>query len=184
MIKLRIYDPRILAIDLRHRRFGFAVFEGHRRLLGWGIRVYKAVGEVEAAMASQRLAVLLKSYSPSSIVVTKERWDRGQIDSNMRLLDEAITREATAHSIPVCYIRQSDVRYSFLRLGCETRYEIASTLASIFPELIWKLPLKRQVWQSEHPRMIMFDAIAIGFAYWQHESTLIPPPTDSGPNTR
>ena len=176
MIKLRIYDPRILAIDLRHRRFGFAVFEGHGCLLGWGVRVYKAVGEAEAVMASQRLAALLKSYSPSSIVVTKERWDRGQISSNMRLLDEAIMREATAHSIPISYIRQNDVRFSFLRLGCETRYEIASALARIFPELVWKLPLKRRLWQSEHPRMIMFDAIAIGFAYWQHKSTRIRPP--------
>lgn len=176
MIKLRIYDPRILAIDLRHRRFGYAVFEGHRVLLGWGRRVYKATGEVEAAMASQRLALLLKSYSPSSIVVTRERWDRARGSLNMRSLEEAIMRVASAHSIPIYSISQNDVRASFRNLGCETRYEIASALARIFPELAWKLPLERQPWQSEHPRMIIFDAIALGLAYWQHESTRIFPP--------
>jgi hypothetical protein len=30
-------DRRILAIALRSRRFGFAVFEGPNRLLDWGI---------------------------------------------------------------------------------------------------------------------------------------------------
>ena len=37
-----------------------------------------------------------------------------------------------------------------------------------FPESIWGLPPKRQVWQSERLRMTMFDAVALGLAYWQH----------------
>jgi hypothetical protein len=37
----------------------------------------------------------------------------------------------------------------------------------MFPELLWKLPPKRRIWESEHPIMAMFDAVALGFAYWQ-----------------
>ena len=84
-MSLRIYDPVVLAIDLRHRRFGYAVFEGHRMLRDSGLRVYRAVGEEEAEMASRRLDVLLKSFSPSAIVVKKERWDRAQTNSTSNL---------------------------------------------------------------------------------------------------
>src|SRR5580693_9338833 len=98
---LRIYDPIILAIDLRHRRFGYAVFEGHRTLLDWGVRVYPTLGELEAAMAGKRLGALSGLFSPSVIVVKKERWESAQTSSHMRNLVEAFTREAFAHSIQI-----------------------------------------------------------------------------------
>jgi hypothetical protein len=148
-MNLRIYDPTILAIDLRHRRFGYAVFEGHRQLRDSGLKVYRAVGEVEAAMASKRLEVLLKSFSPSAIVVKRERWDRAQTSSHIRSLVEATTRVASAHSVSIMLIGDDDVRKTFRNMGCETREEIAAALARIFPELLWKLPPKRRAWQSD-----------------------------------
>jgi hypothetical protein len=165
---LRIYDPRILAIDLRHRRFGYAVYEGHRALLDYGVRVYPAIGEAEAEMVKRRLAQLVKLFSPSVIVLKKERVDRAQTSVHMQILVEAIVSGASAHAIPICQLQQSQVSESFSKLGCETREETASALARIFPELVWKLPPRRNLWQSEHPRMTVFDAIALGFAYWQH----------------
>jgi hypothetical protein len=141
-----------------------------------GLRVYRAVGEAEAAMASKRLAVLLKSFSPSAIVVKRERWDRAQTSSHIRSLVEVMISVASAHSIPIALVRQDDVRKTFQSLDCETRDEIAAALARIFPELAWRLPPKRRAWQSEHPRMAMFDAIALGLAYWHHPSTELPVP--------
>lgn len=176
MIHLRIYDPIILAIDLRHRRFGYAVFEGHRLLLDWGVRVYRAVGDVEAAMASKRIAALLRLYSPSAIVLKKERLDRVHTSAHIRILVEAVRREASVHAIPICLLEQSQISEAFRNLGCDTREEIADALARIFPELHWHLPPKRQPGHSEHPRMTVFDAIALGLTYWQAKGTEIPPP--------
>ena len=177
-MNLRIYDPTILAIDLRHRRFGYAVFEGHRTLHDSGLRVYSAVGEEEAKMASKRLAVLLESFAPSAIVIKRERWDRAQTSPHIRSLVEVVTRVASAHSVSICLIRDDDVRQTFRNMGCETRDEIAAGLARIFPELHWKLPPKRRPWQSEHPRMAIFDAVALGLAYWQHQSYKLPAPSE------
>jgi hypothetical protein len=177
-MRLRIYDPRILAIDLRHRRFGYAVFEGHRMVLDWGVRVYRAIGDAEAEMARKRLGALLALFTPSAIVMTKERLDRAQISSHMRVLVEAVRREASAHAIPIYLIEQYQVRQTFFNLGCNTKDEIATTIARIFPELRWDLPLQRELGQSEHPRMTVFDAIALGLAYWQHGGTRIPPPPE------
>jgi hypothetical protein len=173
-MKLRIYDPKILAIDLRHRRFGYAVFEGPRLLRDSGLRVYRAVGEAEAAMASKRLAALLESHSPSAIVVKTERWDRAQTSTHIRSLVEVMTHAASAHSIPIFLVGNDDVRRTFRNMDCETRDDIAAVLARMFPELSWRLPPKRRAWQSEHPRMAMFDAIALGLAFWQvHGGELI-----------
>ena len=177
-MNLRIYDPRILAIDLRHRRFGYAVFEGHRTLHDSGLRVYRAVGEEEAGMASKRLAMLLQSFAPSAIVIKRERWDRALTNPHIRSLVEVVTKVASAHSVSICLIEGDDVRQTFRNFGCETRDEIAAALARIFPDLFWKLPPKRRAWQSEHPRMAMFDAIALGLAYWQHRSTRLPAPPE------
>ncbi len=173
MIKLRIHDPRILAIDLRHRRFGFAVFEGPRRLLGWGVRIYPATGEAEASMMSNRLIGLLKLYSPSVIVVTKERWDRAESNPRIRALAEEILRLANAGQIPIRAIGQMQIRRSFLPMESETRQEIAASLAHIFPELAARLPPERRAWESEHSVMTVFDAVALGLTYWLQDSESI-----------
>jgi hypothetical protein len=177
-MKLRIYDPRILAIDLRHRRFGFAVFEGHRNLVGWGARLYPATGEPEVAMMSERLTALLKLYSPSAIVTTQERWDRALISGHICSLEEEILRLAAIHSIAIHAIRQAQVRQSFQNLGCETRFQTAASLTRIFPELLPRLPLARRLWDSEHSSMTIFDAVALGLAYWQHENVNVFEPDD------
>jgi hypothetical protein len=57
-----------------------------------------------------------------------------------------------------------------LNLGCSTKVEISTALARVFPELVWRLPPERKAWESEHPRQTVFDAIALGLAYWQHET--------------
>jgi hypothetical protein len=120
----------------------------------------------------------LKSFSPSAIIVKRERWERAQISSHIRSLVEVMTRVGSTHSIPILLIGDDDVRKTFRNLGCDTRDEIAAALARIFPELVWRLPPKRRAWQSEHPRMAMFDAIALGLAYWQHQSSALPVPPE------
>lgn len=169
-MKLLIYDPRVLALDLRHRRFGFAVFEGHKRLLDWGVRVYPATGDQEAAIVQRKLANLIRLSGPSFIVIKEERWMQARSNDHMRNIVEAVIHIASAHTVRVVVLEEKLVRASFAVMSCTTREEIAAALARIFPELIWELPPKRKRWQSEHPRMTVFDAVALGLAYWHHPS--------------
>jgi hypothetical protein len=172
---LRIYDPTLLAIDLRHRRFGYAVFEGHRNLLDCGVRVYGGGGESEVDMARKRLAALFKMFSPSAIVLSKERVDRSQIRSQLRVLVDAVRLEATSNAIPIYVLEQDQLRQTFFNMGCKSKEEIASALARIFPELRWSLPPERVLGDPEHSRMTVFDAIATGLAYWQHSCARLSP---------
>jgi hypothetical protein len=167
MMKLRIYDPRILVLDLRHRRFGYAVFEGHRSLLDWGVRVYPAVGEAETILAMKRLDGLIGLFNPSAIVVKKERWKYPDAQSGMQSVVKAVSILASARSIPVHLVPQSDLLAAFAPLGGKTREEMAEVLTRIYPDLLWYMPPKRKIWQAEHSRMTVFDAVALGLTYWQ-----------------
>jgi hypothetical protein len=46
------------------------------------------------------------------------------------------------------------------------KYEVASALALQFPALASRLPPRRKCWQSEDYRMGIFDAAALGVAYF------------------
>ena len=62
---------RVLAIDPVTRGFGFAVLDGPRLLVDWGVRATKPSPKpVEQSL--RELAALLESYSPDRVVV--EDW--------------------------------------------------------------------------------------------------------------
>ncbi len=172
-MKLRIYDPVVLAIDLRHRRLGYAAFQGHRTLLEWGQRYYPAVGDAEREIAERRLSKLLSGIAPDLILLKQERWDRAHTDVHLANPIAALQGEAVRRSVPIRLIQDNAIREAFEMFGCRTKPEIAATLASIFPELLSNIPPPRKVWQAEHPRMSVFDAIALGVAYWHREQNQI-----------
>jgi hypothetical protein len=167
---LRIYDPRVLAIDLRNRRSGFAVFEGPRNLLDSGTTV---LSSVQAEFVMNRFSDLLRMSLPSIIVVRKDRWENMSSDSSARHSIEMLTRESESREIQIRVLEKNAMSATFRNLGCATKAEITTALARIFPELVWQLPPRRMAWESEHPRQSVFDAIALGLAYWQHEAITI-----------
>jgi hypothetical protein len=168
-MKLRIYDPVVMAFDLRHRRFGYAAFLGHHTLLEWGQRVYPAVGDAERELARKRILKLLTEHRPDLILLKQERWDRGHTDLHLANVLSALREEAQAKSIPIRLIQNQSVTITFSVYGCETKYDIASKLTGMFPELLPSLPPRRKPWQAEHPRMRVFEAVALGVAYWLQE---------------
>lgn len=169
-MRLRIYDPRVLAIDLRNRRSGFAIFEDPRNLLDFGTTVLPSAPS-ESAM--KRFADLLRVSLPSIIVVRKDRWESMKLDSTGRHVIEMLTYVSETREIQIRAVEQDAIIATFRNLGCATKAEMSTALANIFPELVWQLPPKRKVWQSEHSRQTVFDAIALGLAYWQHETERI-----------
>lgn len=173
---LRSHDRRILAIALRSRRFGFAVFEGPNRLLDWGMVFYSPNDGMERAATSKRVASLLALFIPSVVVVAKTRLQNGHNGSAVRPILRLIRREASCRLIPVHVMKKTEVREVFHLAHVKSKYEIAATMAQMFPELLWKLPPKRRIWESEHPILAMFDAVAFGFAFWQHDGAHDPAP--------
>ena len=168
------HEWRILAIALRSRRFGFAVFEGPIRLLNWGMVFYPLNNGVQQKAASKRVASLLTLSVPSVVVVGQTRLLNVSDGSGVRPILRSIRREASSRLIPVCLMKKTEVGEVFRLVHAESKHEIASMLAQMFPELLCKLPPERKIWESEHPIMTMFDAVALGFAYWQQDVEVDP----------
>jgi hypothetical protein len=159
-------QKRVMALDIRSRSFGFVVFEGPNHILDWGIRSFRAGVNAVKIPAAKKLLALLDEFTPSAIVI-RERESRRSTRKTKMLA--TIEKQAHNHRISVRFISRRDVNRAFV--GFESnKYEVASALAKQFPALASKLPPKRKCWQSEDYRMGIFDAAAVGVAYYTRRS--------------
>src|ERR1700721_2996634 len=60
---------RVLALEIRASKFGFAVLEGPDRLLDWGVRSFGEEGEALESAVSDRTGTLLDFYDPIAVVL-------------------------------------------------------------------------------------------------------------------
>jgi hypothetical protein len=153
---------RILALDVRPQRLGFAVFEGPDCLLDWGAKSFPSGAKAVRVPAGRKLAELLDEFAPAAVALRKRTARRTKKYLRMTGLVE---REAGKRRIPLRFVTRSMVKKAFA--GHErNKHEIATALAARFPELAPKLPPKRKCWQSEDYRIHLFDAAALGLAYF------------------
>jgi hypothetical protein len=167
-------EKRILALDVRPRSFGYVVFEGPDRLLDWGARSFRrGVNAIRIPLA-EKIGVLLDECAPA-VVIAKESQRRKKINSGKRRRKlDVIARKARQRGIPVRVLSRSAVRKAFAGNGLQTKHQVASALAERFPELGPILPPKRKIWQSEDYRMSIFDAAALGVAYFNRGRSVEP----------
>jgi hypothetical protein len=112
----------------------------------------------------------MRNCSPASIVVKQQRTLRLSRNSTGEPILKAILSAAEKRGIPVHFLGRDEIHTAFRVFQVRTKDDIACVLVRIFPELLIRLPPKRKKWQSEPHRMILFDAIATGFAYWHRFS--------------
>lgn len=168
----------VLAIEARRSRFGYALFEGPKRLLDWGGSAVPAelTGKAATEAARKRITSALRRCHPVVAVVRRPRKMRNEKGVAPGPIWRTIVTEATALSIPVYCVSNREVRDAFRLLQGGTKEQIAELLVGIFPELLTRLPPKRKKWQPEYRGMIVFDAVAVGFAYWHRNGMQFPPP--------
>ena len=152
-------EKRVLALHVHSRSFGFVVFEGPNRILDWGIKSFRRGVNAVKIPAAKKLLVLLDEFTPSTIVVRERETRR-----NRRML-AAIERQARSRRIPVRFISREDVNRAFVGFEAN-KYEVASVLAKQFPALASRLPPRRKFYESEDYRIGIFDAAAVGVAYF------------------
>src|SRR6266853_3466127 len=155
-------ERRVLALDVHPRSFGFVVFEGPNRMLDWGVRSFRTGVNAVKISAAQKFLALLDEFRPSAVVVRERLTRRTAGHTKMLATSES---QARSRRIPARYLSRRDVNRAFV--GFESnKYEVASALAQQFPALASRLPPRRKCWQSEDYRMGIFDAAAVGVAYF------------------
>ena len=160
----------MLALDVHPQSFGFVVFEGPNQILDWGVRSFRTGVNAVKIPAATRFLALLDEFRPSAVVIG-ERLARKTAKQAKMLA--TIRRQARYRGIPVRCISRGDVNRAFV--GFESnKYEVASALAQQFPDLAVRLPPRRKCWQSEDYRMGIFDAAALGVAYFVRREKRLP----------
>lgn len=163
-------ETQILALDVRHSRMGYTLFSGPKRLLDWGICTVPSRCNDRIEWMRGRATAIMRNCSPASIVVKQQRTLRLSRNSTGEPILKAILSAAEKRGIPVHFLGRDEIHTAFRVFQVRTKDDIACVLVRIFPELLIRLPPKRKKWQSEPHRMILFDAIATGFAYWHRFS--------------
>ena len=163
-------ETHILALDVRHSRIGYALFSGSKQLLDWGAITVPPRCNNRAHWIRQRMATLLRYGSPAFIVMKQRRQAKLPGGANGEPILETIRSATEEHGIPMQVLGRDEIHSAFRVFQARTKDEIACALVGIFPELLGRLPPKRKKWQPEPRGMIVFDAIATGFAYWQRPS--------------
>lgn len=155
---------RILALDLRSRKFGFAVLEGPRRLLDWGIKGYRTHRDL-AHVVQKRISPILTLFSPDAVILEMDSYAKNG-EPRRQIILSAIQAEVLRRSINLVFVRRDEVQDLLGKTERATKQKVAAYIVLLFPELTWKLPQERKPWQSEHYNMAVFDAISLALAYW------------------
>jgi len=160
-------DKRVLALDVHPRSFGFVLFEGPNQMLDWGLRSFRTGVNAVKIPAATKFLALLDEFRPSAVLIGERPARRAAKQIKMLA---TIKRQARRRRIPVRFISRRDVNRAFVGFH-SNKYEVASALARQFPDLALRLPPKRKCWETEHYRMGIFDAAALGVAYFARRRT-------------
>ncbi len=162
-------EKRIISFDIRPSSLGFVVFEGPERLLDWGAKSFRGGMNAVQEPAAAKLRKLFDEFAPAAAVL------RETTDKASSKLVSTLLREARRHRVAIKPISRREVQKTFAG-HTRNKYEVAGELAKRFGELAWMLPPKRKPWQSEDYRMRIFDAAALGTAYFARSAARDSPP--------
>jgi Holliday junction resolvasome RuvABC endonuclease subunit len=155
--------PRILAITPSTRGFGYAVLEGHKTLVDWGVR---SVEGDKNAGSIKKVEELIAHYNPQAMVLEDTGIKGSRRSPRIQALTKRLVAVAESRTIKVKLFSQTQVRRVFLGDDRGTKHALAKIIVQRFPEeLGFRLPPKRRAWMSEDSRMDIFDAVALALCF-------------------
>jgi hypothetical protein len=161
---------RLIGIEVRLSKIGFAVFESSAKLLDWGtVRFGENEGRLKGTVA-KRIQALLVLHNPNVVVVRSRNYSSAAADGKFSAILRVIRAVAKQHSAKVMILTSWQVQQQFGSHGRTTKFEIAAKLAREIEGLSWKLPHHRKPYESEHPAMLIFDAAATGLTFLERSS--------------
>lgn len=166
------YDELVLAIYPTLRGFAYTLFEAPLSPVDWGVREFE--GRDKNSPTLEAIARLCKTANPDTLVLedgvtaSSKRSDRVQ-----RLLG-LIGAMAEVEDIRLVRYSRQVIRETFHHPKI-TRQEIAQAIATYIPALSYRLPPMRKLWESEDPRLWLFDAASLALTHYARGLDAEPP---------
>lgn len=151
---------RILAVQIRAARLGYAVFESPKQLRDFGAASFPI-----AATDRSRVTRLFRLYRPVVLVLpgAGSRYPRDM--RIRRAIARIVHNEARKAHVPTARVSEKSFKSFFAQYSCRDKYHIAAVIAGRFPELAWRVPPPLDFYDPEPRQMLYFDSIALGMAY-------------------
>jgi Holliday junction resolvasome RuvABC endonuclease subunit len=151
--------PRILAIAPSTQGFGYAVVKDLNMLADWGV---KWVGKDKNKMCLVKISGLIALHEPHIVSLEDTSAKDSRRPLRIRNLTKQIIAAGKRRNIHVAVFSRQEMKRANLPDGKGTRYDLARTIADSFTDELGELlPPKRRTSMVEHPRMAMFDAVAL-----------------------
>lgn len=164
----RSHGKRILSVDAFSRGFGFAVLEGPQRLIEWGVAEARSDKRIRSL---RRIVDLLESYRPATLIMEDWAARGSRRRPRIRKLLQAISDVAQKKRIRGKRVTLQAVRKTFSPSAAFTKYQVATVVATRFPELSHHLPKPRKYsGEGEDPRIRLFGAVALALVYFDRQS--------------
>jgi hypothetical protein len=150
----------LLSLDVRRRKVGFVVVDSSNHMLDFGIKRCDSSMSNLAAEVRKRTEDLLSLFHPQTILMRVPPARIALKDTRIATILKVLRQQAEARSVRVREFQRQAIKGVFLDKGLGSKCEIASWLATQFPELAWKPLGARKSWQSEPYRTSVYDAAA------------------------
>src|ERR1700734_2911391 len=123
-------QPRILAVALSTRGFGFAVMEGQDALVRYGSK--SAEGDKNARCLAN-FKKLINFYEPDILVLSDVAGKGARRAPRIKALARQIIKVAGKHKLKVKLISAKQVKRVFFTDGQGTKHSRAEMIAQMFP---------------------------------------------------
>jgi hypothetical protein len=148
---------RLLALEVRPRRLGYAAFEMPAKLVDFGVTRFDLL-----QTGVRRATSWMDRLQPTMLVLRKIERQSRRDQRRTRAAVRLIRKSAQHNSIPVSLVTNKQLQACFRAYRVANKHQVASFLARVFPELAARLPRARKAWQRENWHMPIFDAAALG----------------------
>jgi len=161
------YPRFVLAVVPTCHGFSFVLFEGPDAPFDWGTKDIREKDKNPRTLDAVR--AIMERYRPE-VLVLEDAAHGSRRTLRIRRLFRMLSHLAVTLDIPVIRYTRKDIRACFVSVGATTKYEIAKAIAIQIPAFTHRLPPIRKIWMSEDPRQSLFDAAALGIAYYGRQA--------------
>ena len=154
----------VLAVYPFARGFAYVLFEGPDAPFDWGVKEIRV--REKNAKTIEELKKIIDRYRPEVLVVEDTGGKAPRRSERIRKLYRLLSHLAAAEYLDFHRFSRGEVRKLFAHVGAATKYEIAKVIATQLPAFAHLLPRVRKPWMNADPRQSLFDAAALGFAYF------------------
>jgi hypothetical protein len=146
------------------RGFGYVVFDEPFHLAAYGFASVRRTDKRAGAII--RFEELLEKFRPHEVIFEDVDAPGARRRQRVRELVRTLSELGRAHGLKVSTVARTAVVKCFSSAErAATKQSIAEDLGRHFPELRFKLPRPRKLWDSESERMSIFDSLAFAVTH-------------------